>query len=373
MKILRKTLKQLSNLPGWRTKRKIVVFESDDWGSIRMPSNEAYNRLKKAGINLTDRDALRYNQNDSLESEDDLALLFEVLTSFKDKNQNHAVFTPVTIVANPDFTKIKSVNYREYYYEPFTETLKKYSGCENSFKLWFEGIHNKIFIPQMHGREHLNVFAWLNALQKGDTQTLHAFNENVWGFVPEHLPGVDFQAAFLFTEYSELEYHKNIIREGLDLFEKLFGYRAIYFVPPNGPFNNILNKTLAKNGIRFRSVSKIQQEPIGKGRYKKSFHWLGQKDMNGITYITRNCFFEPSLQGKDWIDSCLYDIKTAFLCHKPAIISSHRVNYIGTLNKSNRQRGLNQLKILLKEILKNWPDVEFLTTGDLGYLINNES
>lgn len=32
----------LLNIPGWRTNRKIVVIESDDWGSIRMPSQEVY-------------------------------------------------------------------------------------------------------------------------------------------------------------------------------------------------------------------------------------------------------------------------------------------------------------------------------------------
>ena len=41
------TLKQtithnLLNIPGWRTKRHIVVIESDDWGSIRMPSKDVY-------------------------------------------------------------------------------------------------------------------------------------------------------------------------------------------------------------------------------------------------------------------------------------------------------------------------------------------
>ena len=30
----------LLNIPGWRTKRKLVVIESDDWGAIRMPSKE---------------------------------------------------------------------------------------------------------------------------------------------------------------------------------------------------------------------------------------------------------------------------------------------------------------------------------------------
>ena len=35
----------LLNIPGWRTKRKLVVIESDDWGAIRMPSKEIYNQF----------------------------------------------------------------------------------------------------------------------------------------------------------------------------------------------------------------------------------------------------------------------------------------------------------------------------------------
>ena len=30
----------LLNIPSWHTNRKIVVIESDDWGSMRMPSCE---------------------------------------------------------------------------------------------------------------------------------------------------------------------------------------------------------------------------------------------------------------------------------------------------------------------------------------------
>ena len=35
------------NFRGWNTKSKIVVIESDDWGSIRTPSKEIYNHLLK--------------------------------------------------------------------------------------------------------------------------------------------------------------------------------------------------------------------------------------------------------------------------------------------------------------------------------------
>jgi len=357
-------LKDLSNIPGWRTKNKLIIFESDDWGSIRMPSLISFEKLEKFGIDLRSLDAERYNLNDTLETSNDLAFLFEILYNARDCTGISCVFTPIAIVANPDFNRIKESDFNQYYFEPFTETLKRSSGSENAFELWQEGIREKIFIPQMHGREHLNVIAWMKALNNKDQFTHLAFSEGLWGFVPNKkvFPYTDFQAAFLFDNSDELIYQQQIIKEGLNLFEELFGYRAKYFVPPNGPFNNSLNKSLSDNGIKFRSTSKVQNEPIGQGRTRKVFHWIGQKDRYGIRYITRNCFFEPNRYGKDWVDSCLNDIKIAFKWGKPAIISTHRVNYIGSLNKSNRDHGLNSLKELLSSIKKYWPDVEFITT-----------
>ena len=37
--------RHLVNSKGWRTNRKIVVLESDDWGAIRMSSKEAFDKL----------------------------------------------------------------------------------------------------------------------------------------------------------------------------------------------------------------------------------------------------------------------------------------------------------------------------------------
>jgi hypothetical protein len=126
---------------------------------------------------------------------------------------------------------------------------------------------------------------------------------------------------------------------------------------------------LKEKGIDFRSTAKLQNESTGYQKTKKVIHWLGQRDKYGIRYITRNCFFEPSITKKDWIDSCLNDINNAFRWHKPAIISSHRVNYIGVHEPSNRDNTLRGLKNLLAKILKIWPDVEFMTTPQLGDLI----
>ena len=154
--------RHLSNLPGWSTNRKIVVIESDDWGSIRMPSREVYDKLLKAGIRV---DRCPYNRYDSLASEEDLSALFEILTQFRDKNGKQPAITANTVVANPDFEKIQASGFKEYFYEPFTETLKKHPAHQNSFNLWTQGMSEGIFQPQFHGREHVNLPLWLSLLQ----------------------------------------------------------------------------------------------------------------------------------------------------------------------------------------------------------------
>jgi len=363
-------LKELSNIPDWKTRRHIVVFESDDWGSVRMPSVESFKRLEKSGINLKYGDSKRFNLYDNLATARDLAYLFEVLSSVKDSQGKYAIFTAASIVANPDFQKIMDSGFEQYYFEPFTTTLKRFPGCERAFALWKEGLDKKLFVPQMHGREHLNVIAWMKALKASDEQTLSAFKEGIWGFKPSLNHLLSYQAAFDVAEPGDLSYHEKVICDGLRLFEEIFGYKAVFFVPPNGIINNSLNRVLVGNGIKYRSGSKIQWETVRLGKTRTRLHYHGQKDRHGIRYILRNCVFEPSKEGRNWVDSCLKDISTAFRWQKPAIISSHRVSFVGKLHSENRNHGLRQLHALLKAIVKNWPDVEFMTTAQLGVLMD---
>jgi hypothetical protein len=361
-------LSSLKNLLGWRTDRKIIVFESDDWGSIRMPSIEAFRALRAEGVDLESGDSYRYNRNDTLASVDDLSGLFEVLSSFKTNQGITPCFTAVCNVANPDFEKIEKGGFQRYFYEPFPNTLAKY-GLIGAFPMWLTGIREKVFYPQFHGREHLNVAAWMHGLKNAEPQTLLAFKFGLWGFNNRDPRGVNYQAAFDLVSLSEIEGLRLIIADGLRLFESLFGYRALHFVPPNGPFNNQLEATAAENGIRYMSAAKIQREPVGGGATRTRLHYLGQLNRNGQRYITRNCFFEPNREGVNWVDFCLREIYESFRWKKPAVISTHRVNYIGGLNAKNRDTGLYSLKHLLMQILKTWPDVEFLTSDQLGSAI----
>lgn len=57
---------------------------------------------------------------------------------------------------------------------------------------------------------------------------------------------------------------------------------------------------------------------------------------------------------------------------KPAIICSHRVNYVGFIDEHNRDRSLKMLGRLLGKILLKWPEVEFMTSNNLADIILRE-
>lgn len=369
--VIKSILKNFVNLSGTRFDNKYIIFESDDWGSIRMPSLTTYKELEKKGLDLSSGDARTYNQNDTLATAEDLSALFDVLSSYKDNCGNHPVFTALSLTSNPDFEKIKESGFTTYFSEPFIVTLDRYRQYD-AFKLWKQGMETEVFQPQFHGREHLNVATWMRDLQAGDKQALLGFERGVWGFNNKNSAGVSYQAAFDLERKEDLIVHESAISEGLNLFEQLHGYRASFFVPPNGPFNNTLERTAAIHGIKYMSASKLQREPQGAGKTKLRLHYLGQKNKWGQRYITRNAFFEPSQKGKDWVDSCLHDIEVAFRWKKPAVISTHRVNYVGSLNPANRDFGLSQLKSLLKQILIKWPEVQFITSDELGKMMDSK-
>jgi len=358
--------KNLSNIPGWSTKLKLIVFLVDDWGSIRIPNKTTHKALLEAGV---DCESNRFNKYDTLASTDDLSLLFETLDSFKDKNGNPPSFTALTVVANPDFEKIRISNYRGYFYEPFTLTFKRYYGTDKVINLWREGIDAGIFIPQFHGREHLNVDLWLRGLQNNDHNLLTAFNHMAIG-VPMSRPSKfrsSYMAAFDFENESEHDKFNEICHEGLALFYKTFGYQATLFTSSSLLHNHKLESYLAENGIRFIDRAKSSTEPVGGGLYRKRYYQLGQKNDSGQFYITRNCMFEPD-QYDDMtsVDQALHDIEISFRWKKPAIISSHRINFVGGISMANRGHGLKCLKSLLSKIKTKWPDVEFLNFNNFA-------
>ncbi len=351
---------------GYTTDRKIVVIESDDWGSIRMPSSKVFREMVALNLDVVGR---CYNENDSLATKEDMSLLFDVLSGCKDKSGNSPKITANTCVANPDFEKIKASNFEKYFYEPFVETLKRYPNC--SFDSWTEGIDQKVFIPQFHGREHLNVEKWMQELQKGNPELRACFDLQTWG-IRYH----NFQEAvlegFMVNSEKSIRLQKVILQEGMHLFEEIFGYVSKSFIAPCYTWNPELNETLKQIGVDILQGSYSQYLSKENQVTATIHHYMGQKNEWGQTYLVRNCFFEPTQDHRLNKEYCLRGIEKAFKLKKPAIISAHRLNFIGAIRPQNRDNNLRQFSALLQTITKLWPDVEFMSSDKLGEIMLKE-
>jgi len=356
-------LQSLKNIPGWKSSRKLVVIECDDWGGINMPSLAVYERLWNAGINVERR---VWNRVDTLETVEDLEQLFAVLDSVRDSCNRPAVFTPVTNMANPDFERIKAGGFDHYYYEKFTETLNHYYPGKEVFKLWEEGIRAGIFMPELHGREHIAVQYWMEELRRGNKELLTAFDNGFLSVdVPELLPPArGFRAEFFFTEDEQKPFLVDSLIDGITIFEEIFGHKPAVFVPANGIFHPDFESVLVKAGVKFLCVNLFTRYPYQTSRLKTRLRIPGQKGPEGLTYYTRNCSFEPAGEHYQGIESTIKQIDAAFRWGKPSIISTHRASYAGGLDPANRKKGLGELKKLLISILAKWPDVEFMSSAE---------
>ena len=372
MNIKQTIISNLKNLPGTKTKRKLVVIYVDDYGSIRVRDKQAYNNLLKAGLAV---DKTRYGY-DTLCTTEDLQMLFDVLTSVKDKNGHQAVFTPFANIANPDFERIKNSGFQQYYREPFTETMKRLgSAYDGAYQLWKQGIANGIFRPEYHGTEHISVWKFMKALQEGHKSTVLSFeNESVASpFFPDE-PKIDHDTAvFDIVKASDNDSLKTDIKVGLDMFEELLGYRAVQFTPGAAIYSPLLHDSLLQNGIKSIHVQRYKAYPLGDGKYEKSFLYTGKTNEVGQRYIVRNCVFEPFLDDRthnlNAVNNCLLNIDAAFRMHTPAMVSTHRVNFAGAIESTHRNESLRMLNELLHEIVKRWPDVEFVSGGQLSELL----
>lgn len=360
---------------GFHTNRKLVVIESDDWGSIRMPSAQIFKKLQKANDH-PEKDG--FLSNDCLENTKDLENLFQALSSVRDFRGNPAVITANFAMANPDFEKI---DYRagQYAFEPFFKTYEQYYPEENVLDTVKQGIGQGVFFPQLHCREHLNVNRWMKALREQKPDALLAFENKTMGVFASFSPDNPFGYMDAFhtdqTTDRELEI---ILSDAAALFRHTFGYASKTFVASCFVWADALEKALTEQNIIGIQSASWQNCPVFQKHgpsLKRKIHFTGQKNSRGQIYTVRNCTYEPAYnQNPDTCAAnCFNQIAKAFQNKKPAIINSHRFNYISSINPDNAQNNLRGLKKLLNKVTEEFPDVEFITTAELIDIIQGEN
>lgn len=341
---------------------KIVIFESDDWGSIRMQSKEAFENLKKKGYPV---DKCSFNTNDSLEQTSDIVKLFDVLSSYRDCEGNHPKMTMNFVTHNPDFKKIKESGFHIYYDEDFT-TLVKRRGDEEILNLYYKGLKQGLVKFQFHAKEHIHVNNWMQSLRNGYKPSLDAFEHEMFSVYPNLERTnckTEFLDAYAVNNEDDKKYLEKAIKNGLDTFQRIWGYKSATVIPCCYIWDDFVEYLLKENGVRFIQSGYVQTIPSGE-IYKYKKNKLNQVTKYNQKYLVRNVNFEPSTKDNfDWVANALKEITIAFALGKPAIVSSHRLNFISSLNSSN-EKSLIIFNELLREILKKWPDVKFMSSDE---------
>ena len=237
--------KSYINYRGWKTNRKLLVIESDDWGSTCLPDKKTYNHLLSKGLPV---DQSRYNKFDTLERPEDLTAMFEVLNRYRDKNGDPAVLTAVGLVANPDLERIKEDNFQQYYRKSINDTYREYGYFDQINPLWKEGIKEGFFYPQFHGREHLQPSRLMKAIASSPYEKIAAEHNGVPGV---ELARVKYRAAFDFYNPQEKKEIEEDLEEGLKEFEAVFGFKSISFCASQGICGDHINPILYQNGVRY--------------------------------------------------------------------------------------------------------------------------
>lgn len=363
-----------TNALGWKTDRKIVVFESDDWGSIRMRDLKTYNYLLRNGIRV---DLCPYNKYDTIASNNDLTALYETLDKFKDINNNPPVITFNTNTANPDFSKIKDSGYVKYYYKEFTETIKEYYINQRVFDVWEEGIKKRFVYPQYHHREHVNTQLWLELLRDNNKAIKLAFDQEIFGlsFATSKEIKVPYLGSLIIKNNQAFKEISSAIIDGAKIFNKTFKFESKSMIAPLYTWDKKLEKPMQTSGIKYLQAGNIQKVyDYSMLKSKRILNPLGSSNDLGQIYLNRNCSFEPSIDQKKFdIDNVIKEISSAFFWKKPAVLSTHRLNFIGSIDESNRSKNLCHLKDMLEKIQKKWPDVEFMTSTQLGNMMSNNT
>jgi hypothetical protein len=337
-----------------------------------MPSRAAYDEFMRRGIRVDNDPYCRY---DGFATAQDLESLYDVLNSVKDRHGHPAVLTANAVVANPDFDKIKASGFSEYFFEPFTETLQRSADHDGAFNMWQQGIESEIFHPQLHGREHLNVSRWMNLLQDGNSVVKTAFELETYGLnsiVDSSIPSGSIMGAFNSGLDEDIEKYNEALTDAQKLFVELFKYHSKSFIATTYTWSPKIEPTLKSLGVKYLQGMVSQTIPLDDAKTftHKNSNFTGKKSDTGLTYVSRNCFFEPAQNPNfDWVSDCLKRINIAFRWNKPAVISAHRINFIGSIDPSNTHRTLPLFKSLLSEIVHRWPDVEFMSTDQLGDII----
>ena len=326
-----------------RTHRKVIVIESDDWGMERAVDEKALSWMRER---FGESNFTRWS-TDALETREDLEMLYNVLEGFKTKFKLPPIITANFVTHNVDYSspdKLKLL--------PLTEGFNEQSDDVRYF--YKVGIEKGFIYPQLHGYSHYNI----TQLEKYfiTSEGREAF-QKTFLFARSTIRR---NTSFLHGELDRSNEEAGRFLEGIDVFQRMFGYRPTSFIAPTYILDTCFLDLLKSNGIQ---VLQAGNRLVNSSNQRLFYPILRKR--NGLLWSIRNVRLDPHRDYGFDSQRAVADIETAFENKLPAVIDFHRVNFAGRYNPSYRDETICQLRSLLNSIYEKWPEAVFLTSNQL--------
>lgn len=341
---------------------KAVVLESDDWGLCAWVADEQAHRVLAGQPAFRSEAGQRYGRS-TLESAADVKRLESVLLEFRGGDGLPPVWQANTIVASPDYEALAPPLF-EVDALPVAGLdalpprwrrpglLDAYAHAEAAGVWWAE----------LHGLHHLPETAWLHALRRGahDARAAHEQHSPICAAVEE---SGEYDAG------EPREVRARVLRDAVARFRKLFGRAPSSFCPPDYRFDDWLETEAESLGL---TTLQGKTEQSGSRWTALRRRWLGMQfphTAGARFYLPPRIAFEPrggaAIHGRVGITAARAAARAAWQQGRPAIISSHRLNY-AHLDDPWSEAGRAALRDLLAALVAD--GAVFLTDSEVRQL-----
>lgn len=313
-------------------KYPVVIIESDDWG----PG--------------TDKQVIRLQE------------ISTMLSRYQDTTGRHPVITIGVVLGVPDVAAIHQGG--SAHYQRVTLADSRYSGL---LAVLQDSVCQDVLALQLHGMEHFwpsafmrlaqqdsEVRRWLEQGDEAETETLPPSVQSRW---------VD--GSTLPSSPLELSAIQAAAREEMTAFGEIFGNLPTVAVPPTFIWTAEVERAWAADGVQFvvtpgrrYTARNAQGQPADVDR--QIFN--GEIGDGGVRYLVRDIYFEPTLDHQ--AEQALTEIKQRYRLGRPALLETHRFNFLG--DELAHRHSLQELERLLDSVLREWPNVRFMSTKELG-------
>ncbi|MDO6524841.1 hypothetical protein [Motilimonas sp. 1_MG-2023] len=303
-------------------KQPIIIFESDDWGPGPIEHAQTLHKIQ------------------------------QLLSEFRDYRGHCAHMTIGAVLSIPDAEKIQQSQYQEY--AGLDLCLPQFSDILSSLK---QGQQAGVFSLQLHGREHYWPSKLLSGIQKNNELKEWLEHDSAY---TEKLPSPlqsRWNPALNIADIAVA------VKQEVDLFKRCFGFAPEVVVPPTFVWSEEVEISWRSHGIHTiitpgQRFIKRTDSHFSSDKKRIVNH---QTSATGQTYLVRNQYFEPEF-GHQWQEA-LDKVCNSIGLARPCLFETHRFNFVNSPEGS--QNSLSQIRNLLEQAIKTWPDCCFLSSLEL--------